>query len=42
MANPRIAITLLAIATLVSGSAAWSTADARLASKPAVATLEHR
>jgi hypothetical protein len=39
MSNPRIAIALLAIATLVSGSAAWSTADARLSHQaPRVAT----
>ncbi|WHU04844.1 MULTISPECIES: hypothetical protein [unclassified Sphingomonas] len=39
MSNPRIAIALLALATLVSGSAAWSTADARLSNHtPRVAT----
>lgn len=31
MANPRIAIALLALATLISGTAALSTADARIA-----------
>jgi len=39
MANPRIAIALLAIATLISGSAAWSTADARLVHKPVAASV---
>lgn len=37
MANPRIAVALLALATLISGSAAWSTADARIAHASAVA-----
>jgi hypothetical protein len=35
MPNRRLTIALLAIATVVAGSAAWSTADARLAHKPA-------
>ncbi|MDQ0252025.1 hypothetical protein J2W22_004113 [Sphingomonas kyeonggiensis] len=37
MANPRIAIALLALATLVSGTAALSTADARIAHVSAAA-----
>ncbi|WP_257215099.1 hypothetical protein [Sphingomonas sp. R-74633] len=35
MPNRRLTLTLLAIATVIAGSAAWSTADARLAHKPA-------
>ncbi|MBB4098791.1 hypothetical protein [Sphingomonas kyeonggiensis] len=37
MPNPRIAIALLALATIISGSAAWSTADARIAHATAMA-----
>ncbi|MDG2534106.1 hypothetical protein P6144_10640 [Sphingomonas sp. HITSZ_GF] len=41
MPNRRLTIAVLAIATLVAGSAAWGTADARLAHKPA-ATIATR
>lgn len=41
MPNRRLTLTLLALATLVAGSAAWTTADARLAHKPA-ATIPAR
>jgi hypothetical protein len=37
MPNRRLTIAVLAIATVITGSAALSTADARLANKPAVA-----
>lgn len=41
MPNRRLTLTLLAVATLVTGTAAWSTADARLAHKPATAGFTH-
>jgi hypothetical protein len=41
MSGPRIAIALLAIATLISGSAAISTADARLAHHAAAGAVRH-
>ena len=42
MPNRRLTIAVLAIATLVTGSAAFATADARLAHKPAVAITASR
>jgi hypothetical protein len=36
MPNRRLTLALLAIATLVTGSMAWTTADARLLHKPAI------
>ncbi|NIJ67514.1 hypothetical protein FHR20_004500 [Sphingomonas leidyi] len=43
MPHRRTTIALLAIATLVSGSAAWSTADARLvAHAPAAVAAQGR
>lgn len=35
MPSRRLILALLAIATVVTGSAAWSTADARLSHEPA-------
>lgn len=38
MPNRNLTITVLALATLITGSAAWATADARLSHKPASVT----